>query len=64
MRRPDNWLEWVTEPQTEAELKAMRGCVARGAPYGSERWQQLAARRLSPESTLRPRGRPRRKLKK
>ena len=64
VRRPDNWLDWVNEPQTEAELKAMRDCVARGAPYGSKRWQQQAARRLGLESTLRPRGRPRKKLKK
>jgi putative transposase len=64
VRRPDHWLDWVNAPQTEAELKALRDCVVRGAPYGGERWQQLTARRLGLESTLRPRGRPRKKLKK
>lgn len=61
VRRPSKWLEWVNEPQTEAELKAMRDCLARGAPYGSESWRRTTAARLGLESSLRPRGRPRKK---
>ena len=31
-------MEYVNEPQTEAELKAIRHCVNRGTPYGNENW--------------------------
>src|SRR6516225_2739131 len=33
-----DWLRLVNQPQTEAELAALRQSVARGRPYGSERW--------------------------
>jgi putative transposase len=57
--RPDNWLEWVNRPQTEKELAALRRCIARGRPFGSERWVEKLATDCGLESTLRPRGRPR-----
>ena len=34
--RPRRWCEFVNEPQTEAEVKAIRNAVNRGQPYGSE----------------------------
>ncbi len=60
VERPDNWLEMVNQPQSAAELEAVRRCVTRSAPYGSASWQMHTARRLGLEFTLRPRGRPRR----
>lgn len=56
--RPRKWLDHVHEPQTEAELAALRRCVQRGTPYGSDTWITNAAARLGLEFTLRPRGRP------
>ena len=56
---PANWLQWVNEPQTEAELEALRRSVARGCPYGGESWVQDVVQRLGLQSTIRPRGRPR-----
>ena len=44
---------------TEAELEAVRRSVLRGAPYGSEPWQQQTAVALGLQSSLRSRGRPR-----
>jgi putative transposase len=32
--RPIDWLEIVNQPQTEAELEAVRRCVTRGCPLG------------------------------
>jgi putative transposase len=58
--RGRNWPSHVAEPQTEAELLALRRSVHRGTPYGSERWQRRTILALGLESTLRPRGRPRR----
>jgi putative transposase len=53
-----NWLEWVNEPQTEAELEALRCSVQRGRPYGSSSWVRRAVEKLGLNATLRPRGRP------
>ena len=59
VRRPADWLAYVNEPQTEAEVAALRACVARGRPYGAEAWAAETAGRLGLESSLRPIGRPR-----
>jgi putative transposase len=56
---PRNWRAAVNAPQTEAEIAAIRHSIQRGTPFGSESWTKRAARRLGLESTLRPRGRPR-----
>ena len=61
---PGNWTRLVNEPQTEADLAALRASVERGAPFGGPRWQPRAARELGLEFTLRPRGRPQKHHKK
>jgi putative transposase len=52
------WVEHVNRPQTEAELAALRRCVNRGSPFGSDSWSERTVRQLGLETTLRPRGRP------
>ena len=59
VRRGRGWLAHVAEPQTDAELVALRRSVERGVPYGSAPWQKKTIAKLGLESTLRPRGRPR-----
>ena len=54
-----NWLRHVNERQSETEELSLRAYIARGKPSGSERWTTKVARQLNPQSTLRPRGRPR-----
>ena len=56
--RPRGWRDWVNEPQTEAELEALRCSVQRGWPYGTELWVSRTAEKLGLEGTLRARGRP------
>jgi putative transposase len=56
---PRKWLDHVNSAQTEAELKAIRHSIARGTPFGSDRWAERTAAKLGLESSLRPRGRPR-----
>lgn len=41
------------------ELLALRRCVNRGTPYGSDRWTARTTTALGLESTFSPRGRPR-----
>jgi putative transposase len=64
VRCPRGWLEWVQQPQTEQEEAALRRCVNRGSPFGSEAWVDRTVRRLGLEITLRPRGRPRKQTEK
>ena len=59
--RPRGWVRLVNNPQTEEELAALRRCVVRARPFGSEAWTKRIARRLGLGSTLRPRGRPRKR---
>ena len=42
-----------------SELASVRESLRRGSPFGSDDWQREAAERLGLQSTLRPRGRPR-----
>jgi len=56
---PRDWVKLVNRPETEAELDALRRCVIRSQPLGSESWVEKTARALVLESTLRPGGRPR-----
>jgi len=53
-----DWSAFVDAPQTSAEVATLRRSVTRGAPFGSDHWQQETAEVLGLESTLRPRGRP------
>jgi putative transposase len=59
MAVPQAWVRKVNRPQTEAELAVLRRCVLRGQPYGNQAWVEETAARLDLQSTLRPRGRPR-----
>jgi len=56
---PRNWIQLVNKPQTEAEVESIRKAIKRGRPFGNADWIAKTAERLELESTLRPRGRPR-----
>lgn len=58
LAQPGGWVKWVNEPETDSELEALRRSVRRGQPFGSEDWVRRTAKRLDPEGTIRPRGRP------
>ena len=58
LARSARWAERVNKPLTAAELKTVRTSVNRGAPFGDETWVQGISRKLNLQSTLRPRGRP------
>ena len=58
---PADWIGWVNAGQTVAEIDALRKCVNRGTPYGSEVWKTRIGECPRLESTLQPHGRPRNK---
>ncbi len=57
--RPGDWLAEVNHRAAESELTKLRYCAVRGRPFGNEAWVLQTAKRLGLNSTLRPRGRPR-----
>ena len=59
IERPADWVERVNTPLSAGELKRLRSSVVRGSPFGTDAWAERTARRLGPEHTLRPEGRPR-----
>ncbi len=62
--QPHNWIEIVNAAQTQGELESLRRCVQRGRPFGAEAWAKRTAKTFGLESTLRPRGRPRKQPEK
>ena len=56
--KPAQWTRHVNGVETEAELKAVRHSIARGTPLCDTHWQTKTAAILGLESSLRPRGRP------
>jgi putative transposase len=61
--RPDDWLVHVNQALHEGDLKHLRRCVRREAPYGSNDWVERTAQALGLEASLRPPGRPRRQAR-
>ena len=61
LQRSPNWVQRVNQPLQDSQIEAIRWSVRRGSPLGQANWVESIARRLGLESTLRPRGRPRKK---
>ena len=51
-------LGFVNREEEAEQLARLREAVNRGSPYGSDTWRENAAKKLGLESTIRPRGRP------
>lgn len=56
--RPSNWPEIVNAPFLAEELRKIRRCAGRAAPYGTDDWVKQTVKRFGLESTLRPANRP------
>jgi putative transposase len=64
VRHLGDWLRYINEPQTEAEVEALRESIRGRRPYGSELWTRRTARKMDLEASLRPVGRPAKKAAK
>ncbi len=58
VEKPEDYLALLNEPQSEEEEKAIRKSVVRNSPYGKSGWVREMVKKFNLESTLRPRGRP------
>jgi len=56
---PDDWSDLVDEPLTHGELERIKTSMQRQTPFGSPPWQMRICQELGLESTLKPKGRPR-----
>jgi len=56
---PSYWVEFVNQPQTAAELDAIRTSVNRQRPFGDPDWVERRAREAGLEQSLVAVGRPR-----
>jgi putative transposase len=59
--RDKSWLARVNMPLSGGDLQRLRLSAERGRPFGDESWTRETARNLGLDSTLRSRGRPRKK---
>ncbi len=57
--RGRGWVEAVNALTFESEVQAIRRCVQRNAPLGTNPWVLMTATTLGRESALRARGNPR-----
>lgn len=60
--RPSGWVRIVNEQMPDAQQKAIETSISRGTPFGSDRWARRIASRHDLETTLRPRGRPKKPI--
>ena len=56
---PSNWSGLVQEKIAEEELNHLDKSIRRGTPLGESTWANVTATRMHLESTMNPRGRPR-----
>lgn len=56
---PSDWTVYVDQPLPQSELERIRTCMQRQTPFGSPPWQTRICLELGLESTLKPKGRPR-----
>jgi putative transposase len=58
--RPRNWRVLVNQRGNDTELEMIKNCLNRGSPFGDSSWVTKIAVRLGLESSVNPRGRPKR----
>lgn len=56
---PSDWTGYVDQPLTEGELERIQISMQRQTPFGSPSWQMRVCQEHGLESTLKPKGRPR-----
>jgi len=58
LKLPSNWNKLVNKIDRPDQLDALENSINRGTPFGQPNWKMKTALRMNLESTLRPRGRP------
>jgi putative transposase len=61
LARPADWLAWVDQPQTDAEVEALRKSVEKGRPFGQSAWRERMIEDLGLQASVRQPGRPKKR---
>jgi putative transposase len=56
---PDQYLEWLNEPQTASEEDAIKHAIVRNNPFGDPDWTAVVVEKFNLLQTVRPPNRPR-----
>jgi putative transposase len=62
VKLPVTWNKHVNILPNEATEARLQNCITRGTPFGGDRWTKTISQKLGLESTLRPRGRPKKSI--
>lgn len=63
LRRKPSWLKFVNQRMTDGEQEALQQSIQRGSPFGESEWTNKIIKKLGLESTIKPRGRPKKENK-
>ena len=63
-RLPKDWLQIVQSTIDQPQQQAIEQCIKRGSPHGSKQWIDQAVTELGLQSTISPRGRPKKSREK
>ena len=58
IQEPGDYLSFLNEPQTHKEEEVIEKSIQRDRPFGGDNWINRIVKKLGLESTMRPRGRP------
>ena len=61
---PNNWQEFINTKEDKIDVITIRNSIERQAPLGEESWTAKVSKMYGLESTLKPRGRPKKEEKK
>ena len=55
---PDDWYGYINSDEKITDIESIRNCINRQAPLGDKNWKYMVSKKYNLESTINPRGRP------
>ena len=55
---PDDWYAYINSDEKITDIESIRNCINRQAPLGDKNWKYMVSKKYNLESTINPRGRP------
>ena len=55
---PADWYAYINSDEKITDIESIRNCINRQAPLGDKNWKYMVSKKYNLESTINPRGRP------
>ena len=55
---PDDWYGYINSDEKITDIESIRNCINRQAPLDDKNWKYMVSKKYNLESTINPRGRP------